>query len=245
MKNMLWPFSRAYVINLNSRPDRWQSMSARLGIMGVSAERFPAVSIEDLVVDPPSDALRAFLLRVDGDSARFEHKLGATWACMRSHLAVIAKAKLLGWPEVLILEDDCEFESYAPAVLARVQEQLQGLNWDMLYLGGTFKKGGNIERVTSNLSSVTRVRLAHAYVVKSSIYDRILQQAGRSGLPIDWYYSEELLPQVNAFMVRPMLVSQQLMDMSDIEQVVRKPKFRTRQWLQRLLANLRYGGKVR
>lgn len=245
MKNMLWPFSRAYVINLNSRPDRWQSMSARLDIMGVSAERFPAVSIEDLVVDPPSDALRAFLLRVDGDSARFEHKLGATWACMRSHLAVIAKAKLLGWPEVLILEDDCEFESYAPAVLARVQEQLQGLNWDILYLGGTFKKGGKIERVTSNLSSVTRVRLAHAYVVKSSIYDRILQQAGRSGLPIDWYYSEELLPQVNAFMVRPMLVSQQLMDMSDIEQVVRKPKFRTRQWLQRLLANLRYGGKVR
>ena len=245
MKNMLWPFSRAYVINLNSRPDRWQSMSARLDIMGVSAERFPAVSIEDLVVDPPSDALRAFLLRVDGDSARFEHKLGATWACMRSHLAVIAKAKLLGWPEVLILEDDCEFESYAPAVLARVQEQLQGLNWDILYLGGTFKKGGKIERVTGNLSSVTRVRLAHAYVVKSSIYDRILQQAGRSGLPIDWYYSEELLPQVNAFMVRPMLVSQQLMDMSDIEQVVRKPKFRTRQWLQRLLANLRYGGKVR
>ncbi len=242
---MIWPFSRACVINLNSRPDRWQSMSARLDVMGVGAERFPAVSIEDLVVDPPSDKLRAFLLRVDGDSARFEHKLGATWACMRSHLAVIAKAKLLGWPEVLILEDDCEFESYAPAVLARVQEQLQGLNWDILYLGGTFKKGGKIERVTSNLSSVTRVRLAHAYVVKSSIYDRILQQAGRSGLPIDWYYSEELLPQVNAFMVRPMLVSQQLMDMSDIEQVVRKPKFRTRQWLQRLLANLRYGGKVR
>ncbi len=244
MNNMIWPFSRACVINLNSRPDRWQSMSARLDVMGVGAERFPAVSIEDLVVDPPSDKLRAFLLRVDGDSARFEHKLGATWACMRSHLAIIAKAKSLGWPEVLILEDDCDFELYTPAVLARVQEQLQGLNWDMLYLGGTLKKGGKTKRVTSNLSSVTRVRLAHAYVVKSSIYDHILEQAERSGLPIDWYYSEKLLSQVSAFMVRPVLVRQQLMDMSDIEQVVRKPKFRTRQWLQRMIANFRYGGKA-
>jgi glycosyl transferase family 25 len=242
---MTWPFSHACAINLDSRPDRWQRLSTQLDALGVSAERFSAVSIQQLQSDQPSAALRAFLLRVDGDSSTFEHKLCATWACMRSHLAVIAHAKALGWPEVLILEDDCEFESYAPTVLTRVYSQLPRTDWDMLYLGGTVKKNGWGRKITSNLRSVTKVRLAHAYVVKASIYGQILEQAEHSGLPIDWYYSEVLLSQVNAFMVSPMLVRQQLMDMSDIEQVVRKPKIKTRLWLQRLIANLRYGGNFR
>lgn len=242
---MIWPFSRVSVINLDSRPDRWRNIVAQLDALGVSAERFSAISIQQLVADPPSDELRKFLLRVDGESSRFEHKLGATWACMRSHLAVIAQAKALGWPDVLILEDDCEFESYVPTVLARVSAQLQGVDWDILYLGGTIKKGGAVKKVTSNLLSVTKVRLAHAYVVRASIYDRILERAAQSGLPIDWYYSEELLPQVNAFMVTPVLVHQQFMDVSDIEQVVRKRKLKTRQWLQRLFANIRYGRRLR
>lgn len=238
---MSWPFIHTCVINLDSRPDRWARIEEHLERLGIEAERFSAVSMLHLEDDRPSEALREFLLRIDGESERSEHKLRATWACMRSHLAVIARAKSLGWPEVVILEDDCEFESYTPAVLQHVRSQLQGREWGMLYLGGTLKKGGLQEKVSRNLLSVSRVRLAHAYVVKAEIYERILAEAPQSGLPLDWYYSELLLPTVKGVMVRPALAKQRLMEMSDIEQVIRQPKLRTRQRWQRFIARLRYG----
>ncbi len=241
MKSIIWPFEHACVINLDSRNDRWSRLQNHLQGLGLEAERFSAVSLHELGDDQPSQSLREFLLRTDGPSDKSEHKLLATWACMRSHLAVIAKARASGWPYVLVLEDDCEFETFTPAVLRRVQAQLQGRDWTLLYLGGTLKKGGQARKVSPNLTAVTRVRLAHAYVVRAELYDRILQEAPVSGLPLDWYYSEMLLSTTRAFIVQPILARQSLMVMSDIEQVVRKPKLKTRQWVSRLAARLRYG----
>lgn len=238
-------FERAFVINLDHRDDRWQAMTTNLAAVGITAERFSAVGIANLADDQPSAALRGFLQRVDGQSAAAEHKLQATWACMRSHLAIIRMAKEAGWSSVLILEDDCEFEPYTPAVLARASQQLESRPWDVLYLGGTLKKDGTKCRVSENLLSVSRVRLAHAYVVRASLYERILAEAPASGLPLDWYYSETLLPSIKAFMVRPLLAQQRLLDLSDIEQVERKPKLKTRRLLQRWLALLRYGRSFR
>jgi glycosyl transferase, family 25 len=234
-------FDAACVINLNSRPDRWAKMELTLAKTGIQAERFPAVGIEDLQGNPPPLALRAFLSRVDGERPDAEHKLLATWACLNSHLAVIRHARAHGWKAVLILEDDCEFRNYAPGVLQRLPAQLQQQEWDLLYLGGTFKKKGQRRRLSSNLMSVDRVRLAHAYIVKAPLYERILAEAPASGLPIDWYYSEKLLSNIHALMVEPVIAYQRQADMSDIEQVERKPKLKLRKMLKHLLATLRYG----
>jgi GR25 family glycosyltransferase involved in LPS biosynthesis len=233
---------RAYVINLEHRRDRWLQTLRNLERIGLVAERFAAVDAAALAAsnDSPSGELREFLERVDGARSS-EHKLLATWACMRSHLAVIRMAKELGLPSVLILEDDCEFEPYSKEVLARAKRQLQERSWQMLYLGGTLKKGSQRTEVSTNLLRVSRVRLAHAYVVRSSLYDRILAEAPVSGLPLDWYYSERLLPSVEAYMVKPTLAYQRLFDMSDIEQVERRPKLKTRQAIRRWWSVIRYG----
>lgn len=238
-------FERVFVINLTHRTDRWLRMAEGLKQIAIAGERFDAVSAEGLQGDQPSAELRAFLMRVDGPNKHAEHKLRATWACMRSHLAIIQMARDSSWPYVMILEDDCEFEAYTPAVLARVSKQLQGKTWGMLLLGGTLKKGGQKRAVSSNLSKVTRVRLAHAYVVHSSLYERILKEAPESALPLDWYYSEVLQHSAEVLMVRPTLAQQRLQDISDIEQVERKPKRKTRQALRRWWAELRYGRGVR
>jgi glycosyl transferase family 25 len=234
-------FEHAFVINLDHRTDRWARMTESLAQVGIAAERFSAISVRDLIGDQPSVALKSFLQRVDGPSPSAEHKLQTTWACMRSHLAIIRMARDSGWPSVLILEDDCEFEPYTPVVLNRACKQLLGRDWGLLYLGGTLKKGGKKTAISENLREVSRVRLAHAYVVNSSIYERILQEAPESGLPLDWYYSEILQASANTLMVRPALAYQRLFDMSDIEQVERKPKYKTRQALRRWWARMRYG----
>jgi glycosyl transferase family 25 len=162
---------------------------------------------------------------------------------MLSHLGIIREAKAQGWPHVLILEDDCELEPYALPILRRAAEQLAAQPWDMLYLGGTFKKGGKRSRYSANLERASRIRLGHAYVVNARLYDRILAECGESGLPIDWYYSEVLQSQVECFLLRPVLAYQRLLDMSDIESVVRRPEFKTRKTLRRLWSRLRYGAR--
>lgn len=236
-----WPFDHGYVINLDARPDRWAWLEAHVRArIGVPVNRFSAVSALALGNDTPSPALRLFLERIDGPREDFEHKLRATWACMRSHLAIIARAQAQGWPYVLILEDDCEFAPYTRKVLQTVEKQIHAAPWDLLYLGGTLKKGGTTQHVTRNLKRVSRVRLAHAYVVNASIYQRILDEAPASGLPIDWYYSERLLPTIQALMVVPRLAEQQTGVLSDIEHCVRKPKVKTRQTFERLWSRLRY-----
>lgn len=238
-------FERAYVINLDHRQDRWLQTVKSLQAVGIVAERFPAVDVARLKADgdQPSQVLREFLARVDGAGASdaAEHKLMATWACMRSHLAVIRTAKARGLDSVLILEDDCDFEPYSHAVLKRVAKQLCGRSWQMLYLGGTLKKGSQCVELSENLMSVSRVRLAHAYMVHCSLYDRILEEAPASGLPLDWYYSERLQADVKVCMIKPDLAYQRLFDISDIEQVERRPKLKTRRAMKRWFATLRYG----
>lgn len=243
-QSAIWPFfDHVCVINLDSRPDRWQAMQSqfeRLGVAG-NIQRFAAVRPPADIVDRPELApLRAFLLKADGESEHLPAKLRATWGCTQSHLEVIRLAQASGWPQVLVLEDDCELEPYSLPVLRRVARQLEGQSWDMIYLGGTYKKGGRFRRHSANLDEVGRIRLAHAYLVHERLYGRILAEAERAGLPIDWYYSERLQPQVRSFMVRPVLAYQRLHDMSDIEAVVRQPEFKTRRELRRIWSRIRY-----
>ena len=239
-----WPlFEHVRVINLDSRADRWAAMQAQFERLGVSGDiqRFAAVRPpENIVEQPQLAALREFLQRVDGDSERLAAKLRSTWGCTQSHLGIIRLAQASGWPYVLILEDDCEFEPYTLPVLQRVARQLQGQEWDMLYLGGTYKKGGRLKRFSANLNEAGRIRLGHAYLVHERLYQRILDEAETSGLPIDWYYSERLQSDVRSLLVSPVLAYQRLLDMSDIEAVARKPELKTRLALRRLWSRIRY-----
>lgn len=233
-------WDKAYVINLDERVDRWEWMQGQLASAGIEAARFPAISIRDLAEFPPPLALQQFLREVDGDVPGFERKLLATWACMQSHLAVLRLAREQGLASVLILEDDCEFEPFTKAVLARLDKQFSALALDLLYLGGTLKKGGSYSRLSGNVHAVSRVRLAHAYVVSASVYARIIDEAPDSGLPIDWYYSEILLSSVRAGISSPQLAFQRLDDVSSIEGVARARKFRWRRFWSRAFSRLRY-----
>lgn len=235
-------FDAAYVINLDTRADRWEKMQLTLNKVQLTAERFSAISIADLGASQPPVALKDFLHRVDGERPDAERKLLGTWACMQSHLAVIRQAKERHCQAVLILEDDCEFEPYTQRVLAEVTQQLKGVDWDLLYLGGTFKKGGEKIKSSRNLFKISRVRLTHAYIVKSTLYDRILAEAPSSGLPLDWYYSEVLSKSVQTFMVDPLITHQRAHDLSDIESVEKVKKFKLRKKIKHWLAMIRYGG---
>jgi len=240
-------FEHICVINLDSRPDRWQSIQAQLHSVGINnAQRFSAVSFAKLENNPPPDNLKAYAmakLQRSNEIKNAEHQIKAMWGCLCSHVGVIEYAKSQQWPYVLILEDDCEFEPYTNKVMSLVTEQIKKLDWDMLYLGGNQKRHGRKLRVAKNLLSVTGVTLAHAYIVRASIYDKILLEAPRSGMMIDDFYTKSLQKEIKTLLVNPQVAFQSPDDVSDISQVTRRKKYNWTKFirfLKRLSARVRY-----
>lgn len=240
-------FKYVYVINLDSRPDRWQTMQAQFAKFGiVNAHRFSAISFDRLENNPPPENFRNYALaglQRKNEVANAEHQIKAMWGCLSSHVGAIEYAKNQKWPYVLILEDDCEFEFFINKVMHLVTEQIEKLPWDILYLGGNQKKYGRREKLAKNILSATGVTLAHAYIVNASIYDKIINEAPKAGMTIDDYYTKSLQKEVNTLLITPQVAFQAPDDVSDISQVARRRKYnwtKLVRWIKRGLARLQY-----
>lgn len=117
MSHPLEYFQNIFIINLPERKDRRREMEAELREIGYSPEKvtwFAAIR--------PSEA---------GD---FE-SIGAR-GCFMSHLSVLKTGMSSGFERMLILEDDCAFESDFVSRLSAIVDALSGREWDVFYAGG-------------------------------------------------------------------------------------------------------------
>jgi glycosyl transferase family 25 len=78
--NSVSDIQHAFYINLDSRPDRKQHVERQLGIIGINAQRFKAIKLQNGAV-----------------------------GCSMSHLKLIETAKANNWPHILVVEDDILF----------------------------------------------------------------------------------------------------------------------------------------
>jgi GR25 family glycosyltransferase involved in LPS biosynthesis len=111
-------FPHKFCINLDRRPERWEQMRSkfeRCGVRGV--ERFAAV-----------DGQQALL------PANWSDSPGA-YGCLRSHLEIIKEARRLGWPSVLIFEDDAALDPELSEKFSSYFQQVPA-DWEMLHFGG-------------------------------------------------------------------------------------------------------------
>jgi glycosyl transferase, family 25 len=144
-----------------------------------------------------------------------------------SHYGVIEKAKDAGLKSVLVLEDDVIFSPHFTDILQKAVSQIQGLAWSWLQFGGNHRHFGGVEtpaspidgkpylyvrdglvQVTPNLARILKMLTAHAYIVKSSVYDFILKNAIQSPLSIDGFYAYEVHPRFSCYCVTPCIASQ-------------------------------------
>ena len=227
---------QTYIINLDSRPDRWADIQKQISFLREDqVTRFSAVNKNNL----PAVEVEAFKDGAWGRNLE-DRYVAASLACLKSHVDCLNHAKRSGYPYVLILEDDAVFESYAPRVMAKAFQQVEAFNWDVLFLGGKLKtkKGGKASRVAKNLLRVRKLRLAHAYIVNEQAYDKIINEALSKKVPIDWYYSDFLQDAGTSYLVDPPVAFQKEDAMSDIAgQVVHKKKIKNK--LRRLIGYLR------
>jgi hypothetical protein len=153
--------AKAYCINLDSRPDKWEATQEAFIGSGLTLQRFPGI--------------------VKSQGWR---------GCGASHVALAHEAMRQGLPYVIIIEDDCipvpEFSQRWPALLEALEADDE---WDM-FLGGPTNVQGPID-VRGPLIEIERGFALHFYVLKACAYERaIAWNPDRHG-PIDVYYSDE------------------------------------------------------
>lgn len=203
------------VVNLDSRPDRWQDIQAR------TAGFIPADKLHRLPA-----TLGAALPGYGAPPWFRGRKRDRTWAgragCTLSHRAAITHAKSHNWRTVLILEDDIELEPALAEVLAGLPAALRASDWDVCYLGFTdpvppYRTLAELPAGHS-LCAVTGCSTTHAYLLKQSAYDILLEKLPTADTiwhwisrhrAIDRWYYRNLARYFNVCAVSPALINQQ------------------------------------
>lgn len=142
-------FDAICCINLDREPDRWATMQGRFRELGIERK----------------------VRRFSAAETPLNHRIG----CALSHRRIVAEAKRQRLKNVLVLEDDVRFSQEAAAVLHQALRELEGRDWQILYLGGGFPQDsfrsvpGCDHIQVADLASCT-----HAVAYHHTVYDAVL-----------------------------------------------------------------------
>ena len=163
-------FDRIFYINLERDTLRNEQMVSQFQKYGITNyERVDGIALTEL---PGKEKYRNFIKHDP------RYQIGQL-SCRASHLKCIGIAKQRNFSSVLILEDDALFLQDPNLLLAHNRQMLN--DWDMLYFGGL------VEPHFRN-----QIVCTHAYCVKNTLYDDILNMADASGMEIDNFYAKIL-----------------------------------------------------
>jgi glycosyl transferase family 25 len=168
-------FDGVYYINLPERTDRKELFESRSAALGMNAIHFEGVKPEPEYVKMMYDG------QIDPTRSQ---KIG----CTLSHQAIVREAKEKSLKNVLIFEDDCLFlDGFTDKLIASIDE-LEGLDWDLFYLGG--EPNNYMHQVSEHLYMMKNdggIYATHAYAVNSSFYDKFLNVEANTVSVIDIY----------------------------------------------------------
>lgn len=178
---------KIYCINLDRRPDRWQSVSEQFRLHNLRVERFAAIDAQLCGITP----VQAFT---------------------RSHYEVIAKSQQAAAKSVLIFEDDAVLHPIFNQLLEESMAVLPDA-WDMLYFGGTHRQ--KPIPINQMLMRVQYTLTTHAYILRHTMFSHVLQLLEKTTEPADVIFAN-LQKDYNCFVTNPP-IAWQAGGFSDIE----------------------------
>jgi GR25 family glycosyltransferase involved in LPS biosynthesis len=171
-------FDKIYVINLDRRLDRWESVSKQLKDLNVEFTRVSAV---------------------DGKAL----EIPGWQACTMSHRKVLQEAQDIGLNNVLIFEDDVVFTKDFSERLSKAIAELPE-DWDIFYLGASFHK--TTVQISSQLSRADETYCNHAIGINKSTIDLLLKKVSENDV-IDKVIAS-LQSQIKAYAITPSICVQ-------------------------------------
>jgi len=187
---------KTYIINLEHRTDRYENTLKECEKIGLTNyERFNAIKTDTIVINPK----KAWKKNI-------EYLKGAS-GCKLSHLEVLKKFLISNNNEeyILILEDDVVFTDDALDKINSSLQSLDGIEWDILYLGINLKKRDDAIKVNDNLLSIITGLTTTAQIFKRLDVEKIIKIIEKSDVEIDNTYNNFLK---NKYCVYPMCVYQ-------------------------------------
>lgn len=195
-------FDKIYCINLKRRQDRWKKCLKEFkknNLEGI--ERYQA--IDGKLYDWSSTKYNPDLLKGE---------LGI----LETHINIIKEAVENGYSTIMILEDDV----YFTPEIAKLEEYLSDVpsDWDMIHLGGNHTYGNVPEMVTDKIMKLHNTFATEAVIIKSTIFQKILDITEKREHQIDAYYA--MLQKTDNFYGCYPNITLQKIDYSDIQNKV-------------------------
>jgi len=199
-----------FVINLEHRTDRLEQAKKYLDEHELEWERFDAIKY-DTKVHGFEKEFNNFKKIVYHASPSYA---SGCFGCVLSHYNVIKIAKERKYDMVTILEDDFYFTPGWKENLNKCLDDLKDKDWDMFYLSAN-----NVwpaVPVTNNIEKPRKCFTTGAYILKSSLFDYILENALDFGKQIDMFYCETVQQKFNVYTPKKNII-RQTPSYSDIE----------------------------
>lgn len=194
-------FKEIHCINLDKRTDRWEESQLEFQKHNISVERFSALSGNDY---PEDSILRKRCKSIGLNMGQV--------GCTLSHRELIKNIKSKQIENVLILEDDVQFVPDLNEKIECIMEQLPN-DWDMLYFGGNHSANnpwstGKLEKVTKNIFRVSHCFTTHAYALKNTVYDKVIDVFEDSKINHVDQCLSTIQGDINCYIIRPHLAWQ-------------------------------------
>jgi GR25 family glycosyltransferase involved in LPS biosynthesis len=191
-----------FVINLEHRTDRLEQAKKYLDEHELEWERFDAIKY-DTKVHGFEKEFNNFKKIVYHASPSYA---SGCFGCVLSHYNVIKIAKERKYDMVTILEDDFYFTPGWKENLDKCLYDLKDKDWDMFYLSAN-----NIcpaIPITNNIEKPRKCFTTGAYILKSSLFDYILENALEYGKEIDVFYCETVQQKFNVYTPKKNIIRQ-------------------------------------
>ena len=209
-------FDRIFIINLEHRTDRWESIEKYLNKYNITNyERFSAISPQNIHAIPEN-----FYKDMHNLTGDIRYYLGAV-GCKMSHYYIVEESKKRNYSRILILEDDAEFiEDFGKKIVkvldgfTKVSKQYP--DWALFYIGANFDNKTPQKVVvdcdkTENETNIFWSKdclTTHAYAIHSNIFNLISENLLTTSVEIDRFYKIIVQPYYNCFCTYPSLIIQ-------------------------------------
>jgi GR25 family glycosyltransferase involved in LPS biosynthesis len=207
-------FKHVTLINLDSRPDRIESLSTHLNTIGESDFQYTRQSAV-LGKELPATEINRMMRGEYAASVGKDDRPGRM-GCYMSHLQAVRDAREKGYPNVLILEDDVRFmpESFGGNAAHKAFSELPE-DWGILFWGHYDADRGKAESFSDHLTIPGCPYDLHGWMINASAYDALiellekeLEKDNGQVRPIDVVIGEDIKKKMKVFATKENMIIQ-------------------------------------
>jgi len=191
-------FDGVFCLNIDERTDRWEESKKQFEKHNLNVIRYPAIKGSKLNSPILGQDVNYYIAGGVGGNLSF--------------MSMIKTAKILGWKNFLVFEDDVALHNNLNELWDKIQPQIPE-NWDLIYFGGNHWFWPSDyekilpEKYNENIYRVYNTVCLHAIGINHTMYDRIIQETHRIERPTDVNIGE-LQRSCMAIVTRPHLAWQ-------------------------------------